>query len=131
MADDSQNSRKTFRHRRVITYVKSPLGFFTLALLIIETFLVGAGALFNLSETMRIVAMAVGVGLFIGVVATVTTLVVKYPQALVFSEGSHLEWESMQVFGDKARPLLGRPIDVGSGTEPPQKPVGQLNQGGK
>jgi hypothetical protein len=123
--ENGDNKQNVFAHRgRILRYVKSPLGFYTLALLIVESFLLGAGRLFNLSESVRISVLYVGVGLFIGVVAVVTILVIKYPQALVFSEHSHLEWESMQIFGEKSRPLLARRL-VETGSEPPLKPVGQ------
>lgn len=107
--------------RKIISYVKSPLGFYTLALLIVESFLFCAGAFFEFSEGMRTLILFVGVMLFVGLIATVTTLVIKFPQFLVFSEESHLEWESMHVFGDNARPLLGKILKV-EGTEPPSKP---------
>jgi hypothetical protein len=116
------------RHRQIISYVRSPLGFYTLALLIVEGFLLGAGALFHLEELIRVYAMATGVLLFVGVVATVTVLVIKFPKALVFSEDSHLEWQSMQVFGDNSRPIPGRLLEDKKGTEPPEKPLGQLSE---
>jgi hypothetical protein len=107
---------------KVISYVKSPLGFYTLALLIVESFLLGTGALFGLSETVRITAMIIGVFLFLVVVGTVTALVVKFPKLLVFSEESHLEWEYMHVFGDSLHPMPDRTIVVSKGAEPPEKP---------
>jgi hypothetical protein len=122
--ENGDNKKNVFAHRgRILRYVKSPLGFYTLALLIVESFLLGAGRLFGLSDFIRISVLYVGVALFIGVVAVVTWLVIKYPQPLVFSEHSHLEWESMQIFGDKSRPLSRHLI--GPGSEPPEKPVGQ------
>jgi hypothetical protein len=125
-SEDVESKQNVFAHRgRILRYVKSPLGFYTLALLIVESFLLGAGKLFDLSESVRISAMYVGVGLFVGVVAVVTVLVIKYPKALVFTEQSHLEWEYMQVHGEKTKPLPGGFLEPGSGSEPPQKPVGQ------
>jgi len=105
MADEDEPSWSNIgaSRRKIISYVKSPLGFYVLALLIVETFLLGSGIFFNFSQTMRITAMGIGVLLFVGVVATVTTLFVKFPQFLVFSEESHLEWESMHTFGDRSR----------------------------
>jgi hypothetical protein len=114
------------RRRSIVSYVKSPLGFYVLALLIVETFLTFAGALFGLSEPVRIAAMTTGVLLFIGLIAVVTVLVVKYPTSLVFTEHSHLEWQSMQIYGDNLHPSQGRYIDPRAGTEPTDKSSGQL-----
>lgn len=116
----------TGRRRSVISYIKSPLGFYALALLIVEAFLLSAGKLFDLSETMRVAALATGVLLFAGVIAVVTVLVVKYPQALVFSEHSHLEWQSMQVFGDSLNPWPEGYVIPKAGTEPPSIPTNQI-----
>jgi hypothetical protein len=122
---DEENSWKRIGGKRgkIISYVKSPLGFYTLALLIVESFLLGTGALFGLSETMKITALFVGVFLFLGVVVTVTALVIKFPQLLVFSEESHLEWEYMHVFGDSSHPMPDRIITVPKATEQPEKPA--------
>ena|SRR6266481_2698314 len=125
-SEDTESEQSILAHRgKILRYVKSPLGFYTLALLIVESFLLGAGKWFNLSESVRISALYLGAGLFVGVIAVVTWLVIKHPLPLVFSEHSHLEWESMQVHGEKSRPLLGQGIEPKSGSEPPQKPVGQ------
>src|SRR6266478_1215483 len=125
-SENAESKQSIFAHRgEILRYVKSPLGFYTLALLIVESFLLGAGRLFNLSESVRISVLYMGVGLFVGVIAVVTWLVIKHPLPLVFSERSHLEWESMQVHGEKSRPLLGLVIEPKSGSEPPQKPAGQ------
>jgi hypothetical protein len=123
VSHDLPNWRDAFaRQRKIISYVRSPLGFYVLALLIVETFLLGAGAAFNLSESLRIIAMVTGVILFVGVVATVTVLVIKYPTALVFSEQSHLEWESMQSYGDSSHPIDARVLQTKGGSKPPEIP---------
>jgi hypothetical protein len=122
MADDNSPWKKIGGKRgKIISYVKSPLGFYVLALLIVESFLVGTGAMFGLSETMRIIAIVLGVVLFLTVVGIVTILVIKFPHSLVFTEESHLEWEYMHVFGDSSRPLSEKTITI-AGTEPPEKP---------
>jgi hypothetical protein len=132
MADEGNQPWKKVGGKRgkVISYVKSPLGFYTLALLIVESFLLGSGRMFGLSETVRIAAMVAGVFLFLVVVGIVTTLVIKYPQFLVFTEQSHLEWEYMHVSGDNSRPLSGKTIIVAPGTEPPDKPQQPTDVGG-
>lgn len=50
---------------KIVRAVRSPLGFFVLALLIVESFLLGAGIWFNLPEVWRIAAIGVGVILFL------------------------------------------------------------------
>jgi hypothetical protein len=87
---------------KIITGIGSPLGFFVLALLIVETFLGVAGALFGVSELVRIWLIAIGAILFLSVVVIVTFLVVKYPRNLVFTEHSHLQ--SMR-YGYKDNPI--------------------------
>jgi len=133
MADEDNSPWKRVGGKRgkIISYVRSPLGFYTLALLIVESFLLGSGAMFGLSETVRIVAIALGVFLFLVVLGTVTTLVIKFPQSLVFTEESHLEWEYIHVFGDSSRPLPEKTITVSSGTEPPERPTQPSTGGGE
>lgn len=77
------------------------MGFFVRALLIVETFLFGAGTWFGLPEPWRIVAIGVGVLLFLIVFGTVVWLVVAYPQNLVFSEESHVQLAAMKMFGSE------------------------------
>ena len=130
--EDNQPWKKVGGKRgKVISYVKSPLGFYALSLLIVESFLLGSGAMFGLSETVRIIAIVVGVFLFLTVVGIVTMLVVKFPQSLVFTEQSHLEWEYMHVYGDSSRPLPDTTIIVSSGTEPAEKPKQPADGGAK
>jgi hypothetical protein len=132
MADDDKSpfKRVSAKRGKIISYVKSPLGFYCLALLIVESFLLGSGVFFNLSETIRITTIVVGVVLFLVVVGTVTFLAVKFPHALVFSEESHIEWEYLHVFGDSARPIPEKSIVVLPGGEPPDRPNQPTSGGG-
>ena len=95
---------------KAVQAIHSPLGFFALALLIVEGFLFGAGAWFDLSSEWRIVAMGVGVLLFLMVFGTVVWLVVCYPKNLVFSEESHLQYDRMQIFGSEENVITGRTL---------------------
>ena len=109
--------------------IHSPLGFCVLALFIVESFLFGAGVGFDLSAGWRIVAVGVGVGLFLVVFGTVVLLVIKYPKNLVFSEESHLQYDRMQIFGTEdhemtGRMLAGTKVDVGPSPHAPKS--GQL-----
>ena len=96
---------------RMVQAVHSPLGFFVLALLIVEAFLFGAGIWFELSDTWRLIAIGTGVGLFLLVFCTVVWLVVKYPQYLVFGEESHVQYEAMKMFGTNRHLITMRDLD--------------------
>lgn len=67
---------------RIIAGIGSPLGFFVLALLIVECFLLGAGRFFDLPVETRTLMVWVAVCLFILVVAIVLYLVVRHPKNL-------------------------------------------------
>ena len=95
-----------FQTGRKITQIRSPLGFYALALSIVEFFLLGANAMFALPLGIRIASLVAGVVLFLVIVGIVTVLVIRYPQSLVFTEESHLQWHQMDVFGDNSHPLL-------------------------
>ncbi|MBK5148048.1 hypothetical protein IQ285_10180 [Burkholderia sp. R-69608] len=87
-------------HRtKFVSAAHSPLGFFVLALFIVEGFLLGAGRLFDLPPTARLVTLGMGVGLFLIVLIVVTVLVIWFPQNLVFGEESHINFARMQRFG--------------------------------
>ena len=104
--------------------IHSPLGFFVLALSIVESFLLGAGAWFDLSAGWKIVALGSGVVLFLVVFGTVVLLVMKFPKNLVFSEESHLQYDLMHIFGTESQEMTGRmlagtKVDVGPSPNPP------------
>ncbi len=68
----------------LVEAVQKPLGFYTLALLVVEAFLaavlIGAA---DLDSTQRFMGMLIGVGLFLMVVAIVTVLVWQKPERLL------------------------------------------------
>jgi hypothetical protein len=111
---------------RVVRAAHSPLGFFVLALLIVEGFLAGAGIWFGLSDDWKIVAIGVGVALFLIVFGTVVWLVIAYPQNLVFSEESHVQYAAMKMFGTESQKLTGRDIEALPPSSAPEPPTGQL-----
>jgi len=84
----------------LVSVITTPLGFFALALLIVEGFLgitvVGSG--FTSGE--KFWGMIVGAFLFLCVVVIVTILVWKQPQHLTFSESSHIAHDRMN-YGNK------------------------------
>jgi len=111
---------------RVIRAAHSPLGFFVLALLIVEAFLWGAGIWFGLSEAWKLIAIGVGVFLFLIVFGTVVWLVIAYPQNLVFGEESHVQIAAMKMFGSESHLITGNDLQMLPPQGAPEPPAGQL-----
>ena len=109
---------------KAVQAVHSPLGFFVLALLIVETFLFGTGTWFGLPEPWKIAAIGVGVVLFLIVFSTVVWLVVAYPQNLVFSEESHVQFAAMKMFGSESHLITGRDLQALPPQSTPNSTVG-------
>jgi heme A synthase len=110
----------------VVRAARSPLGFFVLALLIVEGFLVGAGVWFGLSESWRLVALGVGVVMFLLVFGMVFWLVIRYPQNLVFSEESHVQVAALRIYGNESHRISVDDIIAIRSQPPPEPPTGQL-----
>lgn len=110
---------------KAVRAAHSPLGFFVLALLIVETFLWGAGTWFGLTEPWRITAIGVGVLLFLVVFGTVVWLVIAYPQNLVFSEESHVQFAAMKMFGTESHLITGHDLEALPPQRAPEPPPGQ------
>lgn len=111
---------------RVVNAAHSPLGFFILALLIVETFLLGAGIWFGLPDIWKITAIGIGILLFLVVFWTVVWLVVAHPQNLVFGEESHVQFAAMRMFGNESARLTRSDLQAIPKQEAPEPPVGQL-----
>ena len=97
---------------RAVQAVHSPLGFCVLALTVVEAFLLGAGIWFDLDNQWKLTALAVGVLLFLIVFGTVIFLVVKYPQNLVFSEESHIQYAAIKMFGSETKSITGKDLEA-------------------
>ncbi len=123
---DARSASFTIARTEVIRGIRSPLGFFALSLLIVEAFLLGAGLFYDLSATMRIVALTVGVLLFLVVFGAVCLLVIKYPRNLVFSEGSHVQFAAMEFYGHRGNPVTGAALEVLLPVQAPPPPKPQL-----
>ena len=84
---------------KIIEAITAPLGFFVLALLIVECFLatVLVGADFEKSD--KILGMWMGVGLFVLVTILVFVLVWFKPQNLTFDKSAHLIDRGKAPFG--------------------------------
>jgi hypothetical protein len=94
---------------RIIEVIDKPLGFYVLALLIIESFLglvlVGAK---NLQGEQLYNGMWMGVGMFILVIAVVTIIVLWKPQNLTFDKNAHLIDRGKATFGTDKKPVKNR-----------------------
>ena len=122
---DSEKSMISSRSR-IVRAAHSPLGFFVLALLIVETFLLGSGSWFGLSEQWKIASISIGVFLFLVVFGTVVWLVIAYPQNLVFGEESHVQFAAMKMFGTESRLITGNDLNALPPVAAPEQPLGQL-----
>ncbi|MBU4511699.1 hypothetical protein KKD19_00435 [Patescibacteria group bacterium] len=76
--------------------ITSPLGFFVLSLLIVETFISMVLIFSDLPPTSKYTGMFIGAGLFVLVVIAVFLLVWFKPTHLTFSEQSHLDLLKVQ-----------------------------------
>ena len=76
---------------KLIEAVTAPLGFFVLALLIVESFLAAALLRGGLAESVQITVLWMGVGLFILVTVIVALLVWMKPENLTFDKQAHLD----------------------------------------
>lgn len=91
---------------RIIQAITAPLGFFVLALLIVESFLgvVLVGA--NLERQDKITGMWLGVGLFVLVVVVVFILVWFKPENLTFDKDAHLVNKGKAPFGSDRKIVM-------------------------
>lgn len=128
------------QRKSLVGAAHSPLVFFVLALCIIETFLICAGAFFDLPTPYKVAALGAGVVLFLVVFITVAVLVVKVPRNVVFGEESHLRFAAIEKYGTdqhnisaarliEMTPTTAPEIPDQPATEPPPPPVleGQQN----
>lgn len=71
--------------------ISTPLGFFVLSLLIVETFLGAVTTVSPLSANERIIVIWLGVGMFVLVILLVSALVWFKPDNLTFDKDAHLD----------------------------------------
>jgi hypothetical protein len=104
----------------ILDTITAPLGFFVLALLIVETFLatvlVGAG----LERSDKLAGMWAGIGMFVLVVVAVYTLVWFKPENLTFDKTAHLLDRGKAPWGTEQRQVSADKVftDEGKGTAP-------------
>ncbi|HEX7890745.1 MAG TPA: hypothetical protein VF522_15400 [Ramlibacter sp.] len=91
---------------QIIEAITAPLGFFVLALLIVEAFLATVLIGAELQNTDRVFGMYLGVGLFILVVVVVGLFVWFKPENLTFDKEAHLRDRNRPPFGTAAATRL-------------------------
>ena len=86
----------------LVAGVTKPLGFFVLALLIVETFLATVLVFSNQSCADRFLGILIGVILFVFVVSIVAIIVWCRPTHIIYGEKAHLTHE--KIYGTKNKP---------------------------
>ncbi len=103
--------RKSGVVAEIIKAVSAPLGFYVLALLIVEGFLSMAVFGADVDCYLRIIGMCLGAGLFSLVSVLVFRLVWHKPTNLVFDKAAHIETASNEaVYADVNRPRGKKPM---------------------
>lgn len=94
--------------RDIIEVVNTPLGFFVLALLIVESLLGSTFFSDSFSDDNKMICIWIGVALFVVVVLIVLLLVWQKPENLTFDNRSHLM--SKGIFGTSDDPLTEKNV---------------------
>ena len=93
---------------RIIEVIDKPLGFYVLALLIVESFLTIVLTVADLEPEVQERGMWAGVGLFMIVVGVVSICVWHKPHHLIFTElGSLIEMGKVPPFGTETKEVIG------------------------
>lgn len=93
---------------KIIEAITAPLGFFVLALLIIESFLSIVLLGGNLQEENKMIGIYIGISLFIVVIIVVFILVWFKPKNLTFDKESHLIDQGKASFGSDSKIVSDR-----------------------
>jgi hypothetical protein len=96
---------------KLIEVINRPLGFFALALLIVETSLAIILVFSSLIEEHKFIGMLLVVALFVFVVIIVTILVWCRPKYLIYSEEAHLK--DKFIYGSDKTPMKVEDIHAG------------------
>lgn len=93
---------------KIIEAITAPLGFFVLALLIVEAFLATVVVGGKLEKTDQVIGMWLGTGLFVLVTVAVFILVWCKPENLTFDKDAHLKSKNQAAFGTNSATVLDR-----------------------
>jgi 4-amino-4-deoxy-L-arabinose transferase-like glycosyltransferase len=117
------------KRSRVITAVSTPLGFFVLALLIVEAFLATVLLGARLDAGQKITGMWLGIILFLIVTGAVFALVWFKPQSLTFDKEAHLI-DSGKVYGNESN-VVENPEHLPSDRMMPPDQENDVKKGGE
>ncbi len=112
---DSTNTDRN----QIIEAITAPLGFFVLALLIVEAFLATILIGATLENTDKVAGMYLGVGLFVFVTFSVSLLVWFKPDNLTFDKEAHLRNRGKPPFGSDTHTVTNE--DALMPSEPKEK----------
>ena len=112
---------RTEKRVTIIEAITAPLGFFVLALLIVETFLAAVLIGTNLEKAEKMTGVYLGVALFIFVTVLVFFLDWFKPENLTFDKESHLRAKGKPPFGTESHPSVDRDSMLPTGPTNPGK----------
>ena len=101
MADDSDSSRTG-----ILRQVNAPLGFYVLALLVIEASLALVLSVADLETGQRWYGFLIMVAIFVIVLVLVSILVIWYPKNLVFGKEEHAAHTEPSALRDQIEDLI-------------------------
>lgn len=96
------------KRNEIIEAITAPLGFFVLALLIVESFLATVLIGTTLENSDKISGIYLGVSLFIFVTFVVTILVWFKPDNLTFDKEAHLRNRGKPPFGSESHTVINK-----------------------
>lgn len=102
---------------KIITAINAPLGFFVLALLIIETFLGLVLTVGKLKEDQTMTGIYLGVGMFVFVILAVVLLVWHKPENLTLDQHNLLDLKKFLFQQNKFKGTSEK--DIADGNEAP------------
>ena len=105
-------SNSTEKRKSVIESINKPLGFFALALLIVEVFLATVLIGSSLEISQKIIGLWIGVGLFVLVVIIVSIFVWFKPRNLMYDQFGHLADSGKILYGSSDDPLTSRTLET-------------------
>ena len=111
--------RKGPARAKLVAGITAPLGFYVLALLIVESFLAAVLILAEIPTSERMTGVLVGAGMFALVIVLVTLLVWKKPDNLTFDKEAHLVDRGKTPYGSDEESVP--PEAVFSSTKAPEK----------
>lgn len=85
---------------KILEGINSPLGFFVLSLMVVESFLALVLTQSTLTEMHQFIGLLIGVTLFVIVIFVVSLFVWKKPEHLIFNSTSRLIYDGKIRYGD-------------------------------